>query len=71
MAFVYYVIADFRSSQYGLFRGTVSPWAYLLAFFPVIAILITGHIIASRRARAEKGKQSSVSNLDTEERKER
>lgn len=71
VAFVYYVIADLQNPQYGLFRGTVSPWAYLLAFCPVIAILITGHIFASRRARSEKQKQSPVSNLDTEERKER
>lgn len=70
-AFVFYVVLDLQDPQYGLFRGTVSPWAYLLACFPVIAILITGHIIASRRARAEKEKQSPVSNLDTEERKER
>lgn len=71
VAFVYYVIADLQKHQCGLFRGTISPWAYLLAFSSVIAILITGHIFASRRARAEKEKQSPVSNLDTEERKER
>lgn len=71
VAFVYYVVADLQNPQYGLFRGTVSPLAYLLAFTPVIAILVSGHIIASRRARAEKEKQSPVSNLDTEERKER
>lgn len=71
VAFVYYVIADLQNPQYGLFRGTVSPWAYLLAFCPVIAILITGHVFASRRAREEKKKQSPVSTLDTEERKER
>lgn len=67
-AFVFYVVLDLQDPQYGLFRGTVSPWAYLLAFCPVVAVLIISHIFASRRARAEKEKQSPVSNLDTEER---
>lgn len=69
--FVFYVVLDLQNPQYGIFRGTVSPWAYLLAFCPVVAALITGHIFAGRRARAEKEKQSPVSNLGTEERKER
>lgn len=69
--FVFYVVLDLQNPQYGIFRGTVSPWAYLLAFCPAVAVLIVGHIFASRRARAEKEKQTPVSNLDTEERKER
>lgn len=65
---MFYVVLDLQDPQYGIFRGTVSPWAYLLAFCPVVAVLVISHIFASRRARAEKEKQSPVSNLDTEER---
>lgn len=72
-AFVIYVIMDANNPNYGFIRpdDSGSPWTYLIIAVPALAALIAGHIIASRRARAEKEKQSPVSNLDTEERKER
>lgn len=71
VAFVFYVVTDLQTPQYGLFRGSASPWAYLLAFTPVITVLICGHVFASRRARAERKQKSPVPKLDTEEEKER
>lgn len=71
VAFVFYVILDLQSPQYGLFRGNVSPLAYLLAFAPVVAILICGHVFASRQARDARNQKSPVPKLDTEEEKER
>ena len=70
-AFVVYVILDLQNPQYGLFRGPATHWAYLVVIAPVVTILLAGHTIASRQAKAARDKKSPVSNLDTGEEKER
>lgn len=62
VAFVVYVIMDANNPNYGFIRpnSPVTPWFYLIVSIPVLATLIAGHIIATRRARA--AKNSPVSN---------
>lgn len=71
VAFVFYVVLDLRTPQYGIFRGTVSPWAYLVLLTPALVMLLAGHTIASRHAKETRTSKSPVSKSDTREEKER
>lgn len=63
-AFVIYVIMDANNPNYGFIRpdSPVTPWFYLIVSIPVLATLIAGRIVATRRIRAaRKAKNSPVS----------
>ena len=61
VAFVVYVIMDANNPNYGFIRpnSPVTPWFYLIVSIPVLATLIAGHIIATRRVRAARNAQNS------------
>lgn len=68
-AFVIYVIMDANNPNYGFIRpdDSGSPWTYLIIAVPALAALIAGHIITSRRVRADRASKRPVSKSDTGE----
>lgn len=58
-AFVIYFIMDASNPNYGFIRrdSSAPPWVYVIITIPVLAALITGHIFASRRVRANRSKK--------------
>lgn len=68
VAFVIYVILDANDPQHGFIRGgELSPWTYAAIALPALAALISAHIFASRRVRADRANKRPVSDSDTGE----
>lgn len=68
VAFVIYVILDANDPQHGFIRGgELSPWTYAAIALPALAALISAHIFASRRVRADRASKRPVSKSDTGE----
>lgn len=58
-AFVIYVIMDASNPNYGFIRSDspATPWFYVIVAIPALAALITGHVFASRRVRANRSEK--------------